>query len=272
MKCANLFALSLSLLFYAGCGKDELDFSETDTDNDQREETRPAPEAGRVTVWSRSGDYDSAVFLPADYGLDVNKRYPLVLSLHGFNGSVLNTDHTQVGGERSGFIKQVWDTPLAQSFQGIVVAPDVFNGENNENSLWDIDKLRGLITEASARYQVDPQRITVTGYSAGSIAAQQMAVRSRDLIAGIMPGAFDALIKEDPCSVDNFPVWSFGNSSDPLFQVQIWRGVQEQVESCANYSREFILTVNENFCGHGCWDEHWARSDVQAWLVNQVRD
>lgn len=260
--------LLISILFLTtGCGS-----SDDDDQNDPQEETStPAANAAQVTLWDRSDGYDAAIFLPADYGIDPAKIYPLVLSLHGFNGSVLNSDHTDVGGERTGFIKQVWETPLAQTYPAIVIAPDVYPTGDDENRLWDHDRLRELIQEAISTYQVDPNRIVVTGHSAGSLAAQELALRSKDLIAGIMPGAFEAAIKADVCAVEDLPVWSFGNRSDLLFQAASWSDVESDIEDCPNYTSEFKLTINENTCGHGCWDEHWERAEVQEWLINQEK-
>lgn len=262
----TLSLLLFSLLFLFGCGADDTG----DRSSVRQEQTAsPVAEAGRVTLWSRSGGYDAAVFLPADYGVDPNQKYPLVISLHGFNGSVLNPDHTDVGGDRTGFIKQVWDTPLALTYPGIVIAPDVYVANTNENTLWNHDKLRELIEDSLERYSVDPRRVTVTGHSAGSLAAQELALRSKDLIAGIMPGAFEAAIKLNLCSVADLPLWSFGNTSDVLFQAASWRDVESRMPNCDNFSEQLRLSILENDLGHDGWDEHWSQPEVQDWLVEQ---
>lgn len=267
MLKSTLLLLLSCLIFTTGCGSNDDD----DQNDPQEEVSTPDANAGRVTLWDRSSGYDAAIFLPADYGTDAAKDYPLILSLHGFNGSVLNSDGSEVGGERTGFIKQVWDTPLAASYPAIVIAPDIYPADDSENRLWDHDRLREVIQEALATYQIDPNRIVVTGHSAGSIAAQELALRSKDLIAGIMPGAFEAVIKADICALEDLPIWSFGNRSDVLFQATSWSGVESDIKDCPNYTSKFQLTINENGCGHGCWDEHWARSDVQEWLINQEK-
>lgn len=269
--CRMMRTINFALLFFTisllfSCGKSD------DSDNNSRlpqEETTTTPGAGEVTLWTRSDGYNAAVFLPAAHEGGSNKTYPMVLSLHGFNGSVLNADQTAVGGERSGFVKQVWNTPLSESFPAVVIAPHVYIRGNNENTLWNHDKLRELILDAIEKYQVDSKRVVITGYSAGSIAAQDLAIRSEDLIAGIMPGAFETVLKIDPCAVEDLPVWAFGNSSDPIFQPASWKDVKGAVESCGNYTQEFQLTIYENSCEHGCWDDHWSRPEVQSWLVGQ---
>lgn len=259
------FGLTAVLLLFS-CGQSS---DSDDNPGSPQEETTTVPGAGKVNLWTRTEGYNAAVFLPATYESGSSSTYPMVLSLHGFNGSVLNGDQTAVGGERSGFIKQVWDTPLSATYPAVVIAPHVYSQDNEENSLWSHDELRELILDAIATYQINPKRIVVTGYSAGSIAAQELSLRSEDLIAGIMPGAFRPILQIDPCAVEDLPVWTFGNNSDPLFQPASWREVKEEVESCGNSTQDFQLVVYENTCGHGCWDEHWSRPEVRAWLINQ---
>jgi predicted peptidase len=261
-------SLILLLMFsLVSCGG-----SDNDSSPSIQEQVAASPAAGKVTFWSRPNGYDAAVFLPADYGVDPAKRYPLVLSLYGLGGSVLNPDHTDVGGSHSGFIAQVWDTALAATYPAIVIAPEVGVANSDERTFWNHDQLRELILDAQSAYAVDPDRVVSTGNSAGSLASQELALRSKDLLAGIMPGAFEAVIKLNLCSVEDLPIWSFGNTSDVIFQSGSWKETQTAIANCSNFSNEFRVDIFENTCGHGCWDEHWAKPEVQTWLHSQVRN
>jgi predicted peptidase len=233
--------------------------------------------AGKISLWKRSTSsntalLDSAVFLPADYGSSENKLYPVVISLHGLGGSTLNTAHSAVGGNKSGFIKQVWGTPLAKTFPAIVIAPNRSAPGSTKSALWTHSRVRGVIEAALKKYQIDPNRIVATGYSAGSIATQELLKNSKDLIAAGMPGAYSTdFIASSPCSLADVPVWSFGNLSDPLFRYTTWDKIEPKVQACSNYVHEFRLTVYRSSCGHGCWDSHWAKKEVQEWLVSQSK-
>lgn len=238
-----------------------------------------SPNAGKVSLWARQGntsttsnDYDSAVYLPQGYDASTTRQYPLVLTLHGLGGSVLNTYHTAVGGQRSGFIKQVWGTALASTYRGIVIAPNRSPRGSSIRALWSHAELRQLIIEAKRKYKIDPNRVVVTGYSAGSIASQQLLRYSKDLVAAAMPGAYDpSPLGSSLCSAADVPVWVFGNSSDSLFRSTMWKSAQPKIEACSNYIYDFSLTVYSSTCGHGCWDNHWKRVDVQQWLINQSK-
>jgi predicted esterase len=236
---------------------------------------KPAPRAadanaGKISLWKNSSAYDSAVFLPADYGVDPNKLYPLIISLHGLNGSVLNTAHTAVGGSKTGFIKQVWGTSLAKTYPAIVVAPNWSPVGSTSSGLWTHLKLRTLILNAIEKYSVDRNKIVATGLSAGSIATQELVRNSKDLLAGAMPGAY-APVNSDACTLADIPVWVFGNSSDALFNQSSWSSYSKKVTNCSNYDHNYELTIYQSTCGHGCWDSHWAKPEVQDWLINQSK-
>jgi len=198
--------------------------------------------------------------------------YPFILSLHGLYESTLEIDHKTPGGEKSGFIKQVWGTQLAKTFPAIVIAPNWAVQGSSGSGFWKSTDLRKIILEAIVKFNIDPDRIVVTGLSAGSIATQDLIKSSKDLITAAMRGAYnDSVVTSDPCVMADLPVWVFGNASDPLFISLQWSVTQGQVESCSNYRHDFKLTVYSNLCGHGCWDSHWAKSEVQEWLVSQFR-
>ena len=230
------------------------------------------PDAGKVSLWKRSSGYDSAVFLPTDYGKYPNKMYPMILSLHGYSGSVLNVAHTAVGGEKTGFIKQVWSTALAKSYPAIVIAPNWAPVGSNGSGLWVHSQLRQLILDAMEKYNVDPDRIVATGLSAGSIGTQELIKNSKDLLAAAMPGAFATQFSGNACQLADIPVWVFGNNSDTLFSASGWKAIEPNVQTCSNYIHEFTLTVYDSSCGHGCWDSHWAKPEVQDWLISQKKN
>lgn len=291
----RLIAIIFLLTILVSCNKDEKDNAPIETftintedgtviENPVKPAPAPAPSpapspaptvssnAGKISLWLSPTTYDSAVFLPADYGADPNRVYPFILSLHGLNGSVLNTSHTAVGGAKTGFIKQLWGTTLAKSYPAIVVAPNWAPAGSTASGLWNSAKLRQLILAAAKKYKVDADRIVVTGLSAGSIATQELMKNSKDIIAAAMPGAYNStLIASNPCHVADMPVWAFGNTSDALFVSTGWNSLETKVQNCSNYIHEFRLSVYQNTCGHGCWDSHWAKPEVQEWLINQSK-
>lgn len=196
----------------------------------------------------------------------------MVLSLHGLGGTVMDLNHTAVGGNKEGFIKQVWDTTLANTYPAIVIAPSAKGIGVTADTWWNHAQLRQLIIDAKVKYRVDPKRIVVTGLSAGGDGTNQLIDGSKDLIAAAMPGAFaEDTFTNNPCQLADIPVWAFGNSSDGTFQPGDWQALKPRTDACANSINQFTVTVYQNSCGHGCWDDHWAKPEVQQWLVNQSK-
>ena len=233
------------------------------------------PRAGKLHVWSRGGTYDSAVFLPKDYGTVPGKKYPLVLSLHGRGGSTLTADHTQVGSNPEGFIRQlIPGKPLVDTFPGIVIAPNGPRVGQPLDTWWHAANVHTLVQEAITLYGADPDRVTLTGLSSGASGVNDQLAYYLSTYAGAMPQAYFPPNPSPLCVLEDFPIWAAGNSDDGTFSAWNWtnpgNGFEMRVHQCPGYSGELQITVNPTG-GHGGWDTFWARSDAQNWLVSQVR-
>ncbi|MFP2959653.1 PKD domain-containing protein [Myxococcus sp. 1LA] len=233
------------------------------------------PRAGKLHVWNRGGRYDTVVFLPKDYGTQPGKKYPLVLSLHGRGGTTLNADHTEVGSNPEGFIRQLTPgKPLVDTFPAVVIAPNGPRVGAPHDTWWQVDSTHNLVQQALTQYEIDPDRVTMTGLSAGGSGVNEQMKKYRSTYAGGMPIAYFPPTFTDVCEVDDFPIWASGNADDGTFNVHRWTsatsGFYTLVRQCPGYSGEFLLTVNPSG-GHSGWDAFWSRSDVQNWLVSQQR-
>jgi poly(3-hydroxybutyrate) depolymerase len=119
-------------------------------------------------------------YLPSNYAALTagGKKLPLVLSLHGRNGSgrwqALTSDWHTVA-ERNGFIA-VYPQGTGATWNGSMAAdsPDVLF-------------LRSLIDELKTRHAVDPTRVYINGASMGSLMTQRMAVQYPLLFGAIAP-------------------------------------------------------------------------------------
>lgn len=241
---------------------------------------KPPLSAGTIHLWKRNVsyetryEYDAAVFLPATYGSSLTAKFPLVLSLHGLGGSTMDVDHTAVGGKKEGFIKQVWGTELAKTYPAVVIAPNARPPGSTTDVWWQVSLTKKLLKAALVEYRIDPKRIVVTGLSAGGSGTFDLIrdAEGRSMIAAAMPGAFHyPTTQEAACKLADLPVWVFGNSSDSIFQPANWRITAPLVPNCANFIDAFRLDIYQSTCGHGCWDAHWAKPEVQQWLIQQSR-
>ncbi|NTX65535.1 discoidin domain-containing protein [Myxococcus sp. CA051A] len=233
------------------------------------------PRAGKLHVWSRGGIYDTAVFLPIEYGALPAKKYPLVLSLHGRGGTTLTANHTQVLGNPEGFIRQlIPGKPIVNTYPAVVIAPNGPNIGGAHDTWWDSARTHTLVLQAISLYNIDPDRVTMTGLSFGGGGVNEQMLSYRSTYAGGMPVAYTTPLANPVCILEDFPLWAAGNVGDGTFNAWKWTnptdGLLTQVRQCPGYTGEFQVTVMPGTT-HSGWDEFWSRSDAQNWLVSQVR-
>ncbi|MBN1646463.1 MAG: discoidin domain-containing protein [Spirochaetales bacterium] len=116
------------------------------------------------------------IYVPESYS--DQKKYSLVFGLHGR------------GSNAQGFVNYRFND-IADHFDFIMVCPngiagewDVYPGPEGHD---DIGLFRLLIREMRQKYNIDPERIYVTGHSMGGYMAYRMAYEMSDVIAGIAP-------------------------------------------------------------------------------------
>ncbi len=235
--------------------------------------------AGELNVWDRSSGYDAAVFLPKDYGSVNGKVYPLVISLHGVGGTTLNTAHTAVASSPEGFIRQLsQSSSLRDNYTGIVIGlHGRAAGVSSGDTWWNASLVHSLVLDAISTFEVDPDRVVVTGLSAGGSGTNDQIASYKSTYAGAMVVAWGP--PTQVCELNEFPLWASGNSDDGTFNAYNWShaafggdpgGYAQKLAACAGYSGEFQIDIGTSG-GHSGWDTFYARSDVQTWLVNQTR-
>jgi polyhydroxybutyrate depolymerase len=162
---------------------------------------------------SHAGFERSYFLLEPDKSLD---PVPLVLSLHGGGGNGEQTC-TQAGGiqelaEREGFlvacpegIENNWNDGRADN-----------SNRAHEEDIDDVGFLLALIEMLSNTYNVDPDRIFVTGASNGGMMSLRMACEASELIAAA--GAVIASLPADlRCEPEHpIPILLMNGTEDPL--------------------------------------------------------
>jgi predicted esterase len=127
-----------------------------------------------------------AVYVPPDF--DPNKRYPLVVALHGMNGRPLEMIMWLFGHDdpaHDGYWEDRHPLRDLPTLEAIVVAPD---GHLNAmyRDLGEDDVMR-VVDWARTTYPIDPTRVTITGPSMGGIGAAACALHHPDGFAAAEP-------------------------------------------------------------------------------------
>lgn len=164
--------------------------------------------------------------LPADYGLDEDKQYSLLIFNHG-NGSNVEGSGTDpvlalnsiIRGGGPALMQQngKWDTDLPM----ITLSPQMGGiGDGSE-----LERLNAFIDYALNTYPIDPSRIYVTGWSQGGFLSLLYTAEYPERVAAVVSiaGGFPANPDDQPadaCTLESVPVWAFHGDRDDIVPVE----------------------------------------------------
>ncbi|NIM94201.1 MAG: prolyl oligopeptidase family serine peptidase [Anaerolineales bacterium] len=154
------------------------------------------------------------LFLSDDYGVELGKKWPLLLFLHGIGergDEPLELERLKIYGPPM-MVEEQNDFPF------IVVSPqcptDVY---------WDskLGAVEGLLDELVANLQVDPNRVYLTGLSMGGFGAWNLVLEQPERFAAVVPIAggyeFESnAVPENICDLREVPIWVFHGEQDNL--------------------------------------------------------
>ena len=180
------------------------------------------------------------LFLPAAYAVHP-QRWPLMLFLHGAGE---RGDDLQLV-KRHGVAKIVEEQP---AFPLLVVSPQCPPTE-----AWAPEPLLALLDDIEQHYDVDPERLYVTGLSMGGFGTWAVAIAAPDRFAAIAPICGGG----DPSRVGvlrHLPVWAFHGARDPIVPLQRTVEMVEALRQCGGNVR---FTVYPE-AGHDAWTATYA--------------
>jgi len=150
---------------------------------------------GRVKYWSENGDlqfestfihginqhprnvtYQYLTYLPDAYSADITTKWPLIIYLHG--GSSRGKDLRKL--YASGIPDQIY---RGRSFPFIIISPQC-----PEHLRWSTENwFANFFNEITAKYNIDPNRIYLTGQSLGGSGTWYLAAKYPGTFAAIAP-------------------------------------------------------------------------------------
>lgn len=196
------------------------------------------------------------LYLPDDFDADREKRWPMVVFLHGRGES--GTDLTKVA---------VHGPPkfaaAGQSLPFVLLSPQCPEGQG-----WNIAHLEALLDSVLKQHEgrIDRDRMYITGLSMGGGGAWEWLARPRHPFAAafIVCGAPSAL----PIRIaDPVPVWAVHGDKDdvvPEFISHMAADVFQQAGA------EVRLSIYPGV-NHGAWDRGYAEPDLWPWLLSHTK-
>jgi len=197
---------------------------------------------------------DYYLHLPASYDKDPQKKWPLILFLHG-------------SGERGYDIKMVKNNGLPKNldaqpeFPFIVIGPQCSPGE-----WWSPLELDALLDLVEQKYRVDLDRVYLTGLSMGGYGSWALAAESPERFAAVVPicGGGDP---DDVSRIKDLPIWVFHGGKDPTVPIQ---RSQEMVDALKKAGSSVKFTIFPE-ARHDSWVPAYAMPELYEWLAQQKR-
>lgn len=201
------------------------------------------------------------VFLPEGYQSRGEKRWPMILFLHGAGERGTNSNLVAVHGPP----KIVGAKP---SFPFIVVSPQCPAGQT-----WSDEVVLALLSEVTKRYKVDQSRIYLTGLSMGGYGTWSIGLKHPDLFAAIAPicggGSTLPVLLPEPrieARLKKLPIWAFHGGKDPVVALDESERLVKLLKRLGNPVK---LTVYPE-AGHDSWSLTYANQALYDWFLEQV--
>jgi predicted peptidase len=197
--------------------------------------------------------------LPSAYDEDPQKRWPLILFLHG-------------GGERGDdpHMLKIHSIPMIvegrPDFAFIVLSPQC-----PADSSWvtELEALEALLEEVCGAYRVDRRRLYLTGPSMGGMGTWQYAVAHPERFAAIAPicGGLQYANPQRVCVLKDLPVWAFHGALDPIVPIGMSQVLVDALQGCGGNVRFTIYPER----GHDVHVETYDNPELYAWFLAQSR-
>lgn len=209
-------------------------------------------------------------YLPPHYGNGA--LYPLLVFRHGIgeNGNgTTELDKILVHGPPKLVETDEW--PESRPF---VVLSVQHTGDGCSTSQ-EIDDFIGFAQE---NYDVDPQRVYLTGLSCGAIGSWNYLgdhvgedVAAAVLICGDARGAWD----KQMCNLGKVPIWAFHGDKDPTVTIDKQQVPLESLEKCTDPPPVDLTFTIYPGVQHDSWTMTYnlsnPQNDIYAWLLSHTK-
>jgi len=199
---------------------------------------------------------DYLIALPKGYDAH-GDAVPLILFLHGAGERGDNVDRVKAWGPP----KMIED---GHDFGAIVVSPQC-----PAESWWteELDVLVALLDRIEEQYNVDKDRIYVTGLSMGGYGTFALAARQPERFAAIVPICGGGNLFEAR-KLSRLPMWVFHGEDDNVVPVE---ESHRMVRFANERGGEHAKLTTYPGVGHNSWSNAYGDQAMWAWLFEQKK-
>lgn len=197
---------------------------------------------------------DYLLFLPADYGQDPARKWPVIVFLHGAGERGSDLDRVKVHGPPK-IVEHKKDFPF------VVISPQC-----PEEQWWDPEIVVALLDEVGGGYAIDADRVYLTGLSMGGFGTWETAIRYPDRFAAIAPicgGGSKYQVRR----IRHVPTWVFHGDRDDAVPVA---ASIEMVDALKAAGGDVQFTRYPE-AGHDSWTETYNNPKLYDWFLSHKR-
>ena len=201
--------------------------------------------------------YKYYLFTPPSY--DPQKKYPLVLLLHGASRHMKNTGY--LTGEELQNVQPV--------FVVVPIAPPRTDwGNSSSMQASALPLALDAVQSVQSDYNIDADRIYVSGYSMGGFGALNAVAQYKDVFAAALPlcGYWDT---KNIGALTDIPIWMFHGSEDTIIPPEASRKVYRAAQD--NGLENIRYTELEDL-GHNIWHRVYETPRLWLWLFSHKKN
>lgn len=205
------------------------------------------------------------LFLPRDYEQEPQKRWPLIVFLHGLGERGDDLEDLELLKKHGPpmLVEQQPDFPF------IVLSPQC-----PADSYWEsqIDTMDTLLEEIVAKYGVDTNRIYLTGLSMGGFGTWRLALQYPKRFAAVVPIAGGYILRSDAipeniCDLKDVPIWVFHGAQDTVVLPGQSEAMVNALQACGGNVR---FTLYPDVEHEDSWKLAYADPELYEWLLEQT--
>ncbi|HEV3216964.1 MAG TPA: PHB depolymerase family esterase [Vicinamibacterales bacterium] len=207
------------------------------------------------------------LFVPSGY--DGQKKYPLIVWLHGAGG-VGRDNLRQIAGDQIAGTR-TWTQPATQAkYPAFVVAPQTADGWGAQTRGPDalgapLTLVVGIVDSLENEFSIDRHRIYVAGQSDGGFAVWDLITKQPERVAA----AIAVCGGGDPARaarVRTMPIWVFHGDADDVVPVTASRQMVAAINKAGGHPRY----TEYKGAGHDVWKRAFAEPGLIDWLFAQT--
>ena len=194
-----------------------------------------------------------ALQLPAN----AKEKKPLIIFLHG-------------SGEKGNDIEKVKAHGPFKYLKNNELDAYVLAPQCPENEYWNEEVLYRLILKIQKEYNIDPNRIYLTGLSMGAWGAWNLAFAYPEMFAALVPiaGYVDRIPMVENCKIKAIPIRIFHGLLDDVVNVDYSITMYKKLKTC-NTNVELTIFDDAN---HDSWSRVYDNQEIYDWMFQQTKN